>query len=523
MMTSGTTASLAISAINIKAQSCVIAGPAWLGLAASADSNVAWTVTPAASGSAPLVTACRDGRNATVTAYDTLRVFNAPTVTPDISGTLPVNIGDSADVSYDSAYTHTLDVTCQNCGTSANTARVAANTIRFYALQMPSDTLHRGICFTTHGMDGRFTQQQCVNVKIMHREAALYVIPAAIRSAEVVALHTIPVATYDNTGQSNHPDFMRVPAAWSAGQCWLTFTPYAGSNGQVENPSLASSPDCEHWAPAPGVTAPLVALPPNGYNSDPELMYDPARGCLGVVFRQVTSVNGILITSSCNGTMWSVPRPLFSAPNHSAVSPSVSTGPDGFSRIWYVDAGPSGCTSQSNVIKMRTAVSSTAGLDSVQFAPEIATDLALPGWVIWHIKVRYIPEKNEYWAMYAAFPRTTGIGNCLADDLFMAVSKDGVHWQSFPAPVLNHLDARFNFTSLYRGSFLYDAATDELRTIVSGIEVNWGQYGVLYNYTALRTALNSSLTAPAAALLAPPSLVRPAEKVVRMVHGEDQP
>jgi hypothetical protein len=42
---------------------------------------------------------------------------------------------------------------------------------------------------------------------------------------------------------------------------------------------------------------------------------------------------------------------------------------------------------------------------------------------------------------------TTGIGNCMNDDLFMATSADGVHWQSFQALVINHLDKRFKFTA----------------------------------------------------------------------------
>jgi len=341
-----------------------------------------------------------------------------------------------------------------------------------------------------------------------------YSVPSAIRASEIVPLHTIPMATYDLTGQSNHPDFMRVPAPWAGGACYMVFTPYFASNGSVENPSLATSPDCEHWSPAAGVKAPLVDKPVNGYNSDPELMYDAPRGCLGVVFRQVIATNSVNVTSTCDGKTWSTPRLLFTAPGHGAVSPTVTQGPDGVDRMWYVDAGAAGCMNQSNVVKMRVATSRTAGPGTIEFGSEAPTDLAQPGFVIWHMKVRYVAELKRYVAMYAAFPAATGIANtgvsnCMNDDLFLATSADGVHWQSFLAPVIDRLDNRFRFTSMYRASFQYDAESDELRTIVSALAAgNWGEYGVVFGYTALARALDSSRTVAASKLVPGPALVR---------------
>ena len=340
----------------------------------------------------------------------------------------------------------------------------------------------------------------------------------------MVPLHTIPVATYDSSGQSTHPDFMRVSAPWSGGACWMSFTPYFGSNGALENPSLATSSDCEHWAPAPGVPAPLVAKPANGYNSDPELMYDATRGCLGVVFRQVTTVNSINITYSCDGTTFTPMRTLFTAPNHSAISPTITKGPDGFNRIFYVDAGTPGCTAESSVIKMRVATTDTAAVGTIKFGAEVAVDLAQPGYVIWHIKVRYGPELQQYVAMYAAFPQTTGIGDCTNDDLYVATSADGAHWKSYAVPVLDHLDKRFKFTSLYRASFQYDAITGQLHTIVSALTGSaWGQFGVTHNFPALLTALNSSATVAASQLVPSQLLVRKPDLGVKKVIMEDHP
>jgi hypothetical protein len=524
-MTVGVTVPITLAAVNVLPQSCVVSGPWWLMLSATPDANSAWNAAPSQTGIAPLVTKCKDSNHRFVTAFDTVRVFAMPSVTPDMAGSVPVGLGDSVDVTYDSTDTHTIDVACVNCTGVGALTRVGPNTLRFYAQHVATDALHRSICFTVHGLDGHYTQQRCVGVVVRGGQVALFSIPEAVRQAEVVALHTVPVATYDNTGQSTHPDFMRVGASWSDGACWLVYTPYAGSNGNVENPSLARSPDCEHWSPAPGVRAPLFDRPSDGYNSDPELIYDSLDGCLGIVFRQVTSSNQIVMSHSCDGTTWPTPRLLFAAPNHRAISPTIAAGPDGRNRVWYVDAGSLGCSSLLNVVRMRMATpTASSSLDSVQFGSEVATDLVQRGYVIWHIKIRYVPEKNLYLAMYAAFPLpATGPGNCATSDLFVATSTDGLHWTSFPVPIINKLDRRFNFTTLYRASFAYNPKTDNLRTITSALEDTWGQYGVVYNFTALMTALNTSTTVAASRLVPSFKLVRKADPHRKVVKIEDQP
>lgn len=428
----------------------------------------------------------------------------------------PIVVGDSTDVSYAARDAAEMDVACVNCAPSLSYIVPERNTVRVFARLVANDTLTRSVCFSERGNEARHSARRCVSLKAVAPAAAQYSVPLAIREAEVTSLHPIAMETYDGTGQSAHPDFQRINVAWSPHKCWMVFTPYAGSQREVENPSLASSPDCEHWIPAAGVKAPLVAKPENGFNSDPDLMYDAAHGCLGVMFRRVTDVNSVLLTHSCNGTTWSEPRELFSVPNHGAISPTVTVGPDGLNRVWYVASGPNGCGMQDNRVIMRTG-SSSGPLERVAFGDEIATDLAQPDWVIWHIKVRYIPEKREYWAMYAAYSKDDN-GGCLNDDLFFATSGDGLHWKTYPVPILNHLDSRFNFESLYRASFIYEASTDRLRTIVSARDSVWGQFGVVHDYKALRSALDSSLKLAGGSLDAPRGMVRrPAESRVRIV------
>ena len=51
---------------------------------------------------------------------------------------------------------------------------------------------------------------------------------------------------------------------------------------------------------------------------------------------------------------------------------------------------------------------------------------------------------------------------CGGDDLFLAHSKNGVHWEGFAQPLLRHEDRDWTRKALYRGSFLYDSDHDEL-------------------------------------------------------------
>jgi hypothetical protein len=77
---------------------------------------------------------------------------------------------------------------------------------------------------------------------------------------------------------------------------------------------------------------------------------------------------------------------------------------------------------------------------------------------------------------------------------------------------------------MYRASFLYDANTDQLRTIVSGLESsNWGEYGVVHSYKALVSALNSTYTVAASQLVPSSKLVRKPDVGVKKMIMEDRP
>jgi hypothetical protein len=271
------------------------------------------------------------------------------------------------------------------------------------------------------------------------------------------------VPTYEGTGQSVHPDVVAFVEQWNGARLWMTITPYPNDDVKFENPSVLVSDDGYELAVPQGVTNPVISSPGlPAYNSDPDLTYDRERGELVMSYRVVKDgFNTIKVVTSRDGRTWSSPRIAFSERSHSAVSQSIVPATrTATAMAWYVDAGPTGCKAQSTRVLMRRATTPNTSLGITEWSGSTVTDLAQPGYNIWHLKVRYIPSKREYWALLVAYP-ADGNG-CGADDLFLAHSKDGIHWMGFPRPLLYHGDRAWTRSALYRGSFLYDPETDRL-------------------------------------------------------------
>ena len=206
-----------------------------------------------------------------------------------------------------------------------------------------------------------------------------------------------------------------------------------------------------------------------------------------MTYRLVTDgFNIIRVKTSSDGSNWSFGHEAFREPDHSAVSPTVEPAHNGHPAMtWYVAAGPQGCTTTSSRVMVRQALGTDTSLDATTWGPSQPTDLVQPGYVIWHMKVRYIPSRAEYVALYVAFPADGG--TCSNDDMFIARSADGVHWQSYSRPVLRHERRVWTAGALYRGSFIYDAATDYLHVWFSAADVssNWRIGYARFNFSTL--------------------------------------
>ena len=101
-----------------------------------------------------------------------------------------------------------------------------------------------------------------------------------------------------------------------------------------------------------------------------------------------------------------------------------------------------------------------------------AVSLSEPDGFAWHIDVEWIPSRNEYWAVYPI----KVAGGCTTDRLRIATSADGLHWTSYPSPVLLkgvNDDLR---DVVYRSTVDYDATADVVTLWYSGAAYVDGAY-----------------------------------------------
>jgi len=187
---------------------------------------------------------------------------------------------------------------------------------------------------------------------------------------------------------------------------------------------------------------------------------------------------------------------------HQAVSPTIAPRDDAPAKLWTVNAGKAGCSARSTRVEVRTAAEKDGRFVQTEWSKPEPVDLSIPGYNIWHIKARWIPEKSEYWMLISAYPN--GVDGCQTDDLFFARSTDGAHWTVFQTPILRHQDREWTAAAVYRSTFLYDAASDHLDLWISarGSDGVWRMGYARARYASLLSALENNrelMSAPATA------------------------
>jgi hypothetical protein len=304
----------------------------------------------------------------------------------------------------------------------------------------------------------------------------------------------IDIPTYDGTGQAVHPDVVLFDNAWHGSKYWLTMTPYAASNQAVENPSILTSNDGVHVSIPTGLTNPVIPAPRNAkdYNSDPELLYEPQTRRLVLFDRFVDKrKNTLYVLTSRDGITWARARTSVAVRGHRAVSPTIAPRLDAPAKMWTVDAGKAGCGAKTTRVEVRTASDQQGRFVETSWSKPEPVELSIPGYSIWHIKARWVPEKSEYWMLISAFPN--GGDGCKTDDLFFARSSDGTHWTAYETPIVRHQDREWTAAAVYRSTFLYDAANDRLDLWLSarGSEGAWRMGYARARYASLLTALEN--------------------------------
>lgn len=218
---------------------------------------------------------------------------------------------------------------------------------------------------------------------------------------------TIP--TYDESGEAVHPDVVDFGAGvtWNGYRYWMAMTPYPGSDGSYENPSIIASNNGDTWVVPDGIINPIVAAPGDGYaNSDTDMHYNSAEDRLYCIFRKYKVGSEILYyTSSADGVTWSAPvEMLTSSATAELTSPAIVLA-GGEYQMWV--------SNQTQLI-YRTAPALTGPWSS----PTVCTLHVSYGTppVVYHHDV--IKHGDVYYGIFST-----------ASHEYFATSRDGIEWQ----------------------------------------------------------------------------------------------
>jgi hypothetical protein len=294
---------------------------------------------------------------------------------------------------------------------------------------------------------------------------------AEIPGNALVALTLIATPTYDGSGELVHPDAVVFPQRWQGRRYWVSATPYPTGNPKYENPSIYQGYTSRQMLPPTGVNNPLAqpgAL--GGYLSDPDMLYDPDRNELRMYYRQTAGTSDLLfMMTSQNGVQWSAPQRVFTGMRYELISPAIVRESASSWRMWSVYAVAQGCYSlieEMSLVQRRST-------DGVTWGEPEAVNLRIPGRVPWHLDVQYIPSKQEYWALIAAYPQGT---SCSRTAIFFARSVDGTNWTVAPNPLLGPYEFGPLNDLVYRSTFHYHEGSDAVSVWFSGAQLGDGGF-----------------------------------------------
>ena len=294
---------------------------------------------------------------------------------------------------------------------------------------------------------------------------------ADIPGAALVAPALLQTPTYDGSGELVHPDAVVLPERWNGHRYWVSATPYPTGNPKYENPSIYQGYKSQQMLVPTGVRNPL-AQPGSlgGYLSDPDMLFDPDRDQLRMYYRQTTTSSDVLyMMTSQDGVQWSAPVRVFTGERYGLISPAIVRESASSWRMWSVYAVAQGCYSLSGEMSLEQRRST----DGVAWSAPEPVNLRVLGRVPWHMDVQYIPAKQEYWALIAAYPQGT---TCSQTAIYFARSADGTNWTVSPNPLLGPYEFAPLNDLVYRSTFHYHEASDAVSVWFSGARIGDGGF-----------------------------------------------
>ena len=291
-----------------------------------------------------------------------------------------------------------------------------------------------------------------------------------VPGALAIAPTSVPVLTYEGSGQLVHPDVAFFPRGFWGMRYWYTATPYPGGDANFENPSIYDGASAGEMRMPDGLVNPLAKPAPNSYLSDPDIVYDPQRRELRMYYRQTTpDGDQIFLVKSADGTNWGKSQLAMGGVRYSLISPAIIRADDGAWRMWTVNATAAGCRSAASLLTLQQRRSN----DGISWSAPEAVALTIAGRVPWHWDVQYVRAKGEYWAMVAAYPDG---GNCSQTSLYFARSVDGTTWSVAPSPLLRAGDFSPIRDLVYRSTFRYHEGSDAVSVWFSGARLEGADF-----------------------------------------------
>lgn len=281
------------------------------------------------------------------------------------------------------------------------------------------------------------------------------------------ATSALDVPTYDGEGMSVHPSVVYFDTAWHGYHYWMVSTPYPLSVDSNENPSITASDDGKNWVMPSGISNPLAPRPAQGHNCDPELFYNKATDELWIYYLEADDIDTTYVKfmKSSDGVHWTSAKTIITDGRsaYSTISPTVDyIASKGLYYMWTVNLGNEALGRKDNYVEYRTSS------DGVNWSgTKTISNFTQSEAEVWHIYIRYIPNYNEYWCIFAAYPDGSNVGDT---QLFFAKSTDGINWSTYdPAILEKGAYGDWDMGNIYRSCFVYFPDTDKFKVWYSSV------------------------------------------------------
>jgi PGF-pre-PGF domain-containing protein len=259
----------------------------------------------------------------------------------------------------------------------------------------------------------------------------------------------LDIPTYDGSGQAVHPDIYYNANGWRGYKYWMVMTPYPNGDSAYENPSILVSNDGISWSVPQGLQNPIDPKPASGSNSDVDIVYNETADRIEIYYVESGAGTSYLMRrTSADGITWSAEKNTMLVPDYQVMSPAIIKNGSVYD-MWYT--GGANCNAD-------TTVKFASSADGINWSSPQMVNIK-SNLNIWHLDVSYIPSQNEYWMVYAAYPKGS---TCGSTDLYFAKSTDKLNWTNY-SDIIVKRGTSWDSSQIYRSTFVFNDISNTIR------------------------------------------------------------